>query len=195
MLQMERMPIIAGIDPGSTVGYAVLDIGGKLILVGSERHLTLNNLISRIIEFGDVIIVGTDKKSLPYFVSQFATKLGARIICPKKDMFVSEKRIATSPFVTRNYHEMDALAAALYAYKDLSPLISRICEFIRIYGKEHIKYQLIKKVVLERRCIKGAAEIIEPSYPVAENSLMSKENSLLHREPETDELRRKVKLY
>lgn len=33
--------LIVGIDPGTTVGYAILDIEGNLLILNSSKHLNL----------------------------------------------------------------------------------------------------------------------------------------------------------
>ena len=108
--------LIVGIDPGITVGYAVLGIDGNLIGLGSSKALDLNSLISEIIKFGRVVLVGTDKFKTPSLVHAFATKLGAEVVNPKEDLKVEEKKESVSDLKHANEHEGDALAAALLAY-------------------------------------------------------------------------------
>ena len=44
----ESMPLIVGIDPGTTTGVAVFDLSGNLILIKSGKNLARSD-ISRII--------------------------------------------------------------------------------------------------------------------------------------------------
>lgn len=187
--------LIVGIDPGTTVGYAVLDLDGNLITIGSVKHCPLNELISSIIKIGDTILVGTDRKFPPYFVAQFATKVGAKVINPKNDLLVSEKRIATSAYKTNNYHELDALASAIYANNEIKPLLNKIDEFIRIYDKLHLRDSLRKKVILEGINIKHAAKLIESQSSiemVPEVAIKNKEPNLVG---DIGKLKNKIKLY
>ncbi len=153
--------VVVGIDPGSTVGYAVMDFDGRLLVAGSEKKFTLNDVIKKIISFGEPVVVGTDKRNVPYFVSQFAAKTGAKVFFPRKDLLVLDKRKTTENFSVRNYHEMDAVAAAIFALNEVMPLVSKIKSFVRIYGKENIHEKILKKVILEGINIKDAAESIE----------------------------------
>jgi len=57
-----RPLLILGIDPGTTLGYAALDINGNIIEISSSKLLNLNSLISKINNLGTSIIVGCDKK-------------------------------------------------------------------------------------------------------------------------------------
>ena len=74
----EKPLLVVGIDPGTTIGYAVLDLDGNLIKIDSSKHITLSSLISGITAIGKVILVGTDKKAVPGFVKKFAVKGGLR---------------------------------------------------------------------------------------------------------------------
>ena len=51
--------LIVGIDPGVTVGYALLDINGNVIKLYSSKELDLDKLISKIIE------IMKEKEKLP----------------------------------------------------------------------------------------------------------------------------------
>ena len=88
----DRKLLIVGIDPGTTTGYAVLDIDGKLLHLNSSKQLDLNQLISQTINLGKAVLVGTDKAKVPNLVGTFATKLGAKIVNPDEDLKVEEKR-------------------------------------------------------------------------------------------------------
>jgi predicted RNase H-like nuclease (RuvC/YqgF family) len=95
---MEKQWVIVGLDPGTTAGYAVLDINGKLLKVDSSKDFDLSKIISNIIEFGKVIVTGTDKQRVPSFVEQFAAKTGSKIISPNEDLSVALKSELTRTF-------------------------------------------------------------------------------------------------
>ena len=194
---MDKRLLVVGIDPGATVGYAVLDIDGNILKTGSEKHCTLDEIIKKVIAYGEPIMAGTDKKHPPYFVSQFATKVGARLIFPKKDLLVSDKRTATANSETRNFHELDALAAAVFARNEILPLINKIDNFVKIYGKEGIKERLRKKVILEEINIKDAAEIIEGKHELTEKFVPEKtpDNKSANVNPALEQLKEKNKRY
>jgi predicted RNase H-like nuclease (RuvC/YqgF family) len=157
----EKQLLIVGIDPGTTLGYAAIDFEGNIINLNSEKNLDLNTLISNLIKLGRPLIIAGDKEYNPDFIDKLAIKLGARIIAPDYDLKVNEKREITKSFKTKNQHEIDALASALFASKKLSPLLKKINIFTEHYKKEDIKQQLIEFVVGKGLNIKDAAEIIE----------------------------------
>ncbi len=125
-------PLIVGIDPGTTLGYAALDLNGNLRLIGSSKNLKPSDLINILISAGKPVIMGCDVSPAPSYVKEISAKLGTKLIQPKKDMLVREKRELTSKFrdKTSNYHEMDSLAAALFAYKSTIPTLTKVKRFL-----------------------------------------------------------------
>ncbi len=156
-----RKLLIVGIDPGTTAGFAVLDIEGNLIYLDSSKQLNLNILISNSVSHGKVILVGTDKAKIPNLVREFSAKLGARVVNPSEDLKVIDKKSMASEFSVQDEHQADALASALFAYKSAKPLLDKIDIFVSENKKEAIK-NLIKELVISKRIsIKSAVSIIE----------------------------------
>ncbi len=118
--------LIAGIDPGTTVGYALIDFEGNIIKIKSSKGLDFGKVISEISNQGKVLIIGCDKAKVPRFVEKLAVKLGAKKIYPKEDMHIEEKRNLVRDFEVKNEHERDALASAIFAQKKSKGIISRI---------------------------------------------------------------------
>ncbi len=134
-----RKLIIAGVDPGTTVGYAFLDLDGKVIGIGSQRNLNFRDFLSLAIEKGDIVIVGADKANPPSFVERLANKVGARLITPDHDLDVREKRDITKKHKTQNDHEMDALASAIFAYDHAKKTIEKTKDIPRDAAKFALK--------------------------------------------------------
>jgi len=84
---MKREPIIVGIDPGTTLGYAILDVKGNIIETYSSKQHDLGKLIKKVTDKGKVIAVGCDKKNVPSLVEKFSKKVGAKIIKCNHDLF------------------------------------------------------------------------------------------------------------
>lgn len=153
--------LIVGIDPGTTTAYAVLDIDGKILHLKSSKQFDLNLLISEIINFGKVVLVGTDKVKIPGLVRAFATKLGAAISHPEEDLKVDEKREMVADYNFDDEHQADALASALFAYKAKKPLLDKINLFVEENKKQNIKNTIKELVISKNVSIKNAAGIIE----------------------------------
>jgi len=58
---MKDKLLVIGLDPGTTVGYAVMDIEGNLVCIGSSKNTGMSMIIDKIIPLGSVLLVGTDK--------------------------------------------------------------------------------------------------------------------------------------
>lgn len=157
----DKKLLIVGIDPGITTGYAVLGINGELIRLDSSKQLDLNKLISETVNLGKVVLVGTDKVKVPSLVNAFATKLGARIISPQEDLKVDEKRKMTISFNLKDWHQGDALASALFAYKTTKTLLDKIDFFVEKNKKHEIKNKIKELVITKKISIKSAVGIIE----------------------------------
>jgi len=158
-----RELLIVGIDPGTTVGYAVLDVKGNVLKTRSSKLLELNSLMEEITSLGNVLAVGTDKARCPSLIEKFAAKTGARIMVPEEDLAVLDKDEITSGFETGNAHEKDALAAALFAYKTLEPLLRRIGKALEEAGKQELFREVTAIVVMDGINIKDALLSLENS--------------------------------
>ena len=153
--------LIVGIDPGTTTGFAVLDIEGNLIHLDSSKQLDLKKLISKTLDFGKVVLVGTDKVKVPGLIEAFAAKFGARIASPQEDIKVYEKRKMISNFNFNDEHQGDALASALFAYKEIKTLLDKIDFFVEDAKKHSIRDKIKELVITKKMSIKNAASIIE----------------------------------
>ena len=171
---MDKKLLIAGIDPGTTIGFAVIDLQGNLVKAGSSKQLELSSLISELISHGKIAIIGCDKKNTPGLVEKLAANLGSRIIHPEEDMKVAQKRDLTKGITLKNDHEMDALASAMNAYKKVKPLIASVNELIEKTGKHHLKNKLAEMILHDPEFnIKALIDVLEaPSKP--ENIIMKK---------------------
>ena len=112
--------IIVGLDPGTTVGVAILDTKGRVILVASKKNAKKNDVVSLISNFGRPIVIGTDRNPPPKYVQRVSSNFGSRIFYPEDHMTVKEKRNIVKNFSEeiKNSHEVDALAATLKAWKN-----------------------------------------------------------------------------
>lgn len=153
--------LIVGIDPGTTTAYAVLDLNGNVVSVKSAKNLGINALLVEVTQLGKIVVIGTDKAKIPSLVEDFSAKTGARIIYPKEDLKVEEKRSMAREFKTENEHQYDALASSLFAFRRIKPVIERIDSYAKENNKEGIKDNIIGLVLTKEVSIREAADIIE----------------------------------
>ena len=148
LLSELRQPLIAGIDPGTTTGYAVLDLKGRLLRLGAVKGIGLSRLLSLLTRLGRVVVVGCDKAPTPAFVLAVATKLGARLVVPRQNLSKAEKLRLTAPYGVKAGHKGDALAGAVWAFKEIMSLLAKI---ERTVGRDEELAAVLKTVVLTKR--------------------------------------------
>ncbi len=191
--------LVIGIDPGITTAYAILNLEGSIVKLKSSKTLNLSTLITETIEEGKILAVGTDVKIVPKFIQKYCAKVGARVFYPKEDMKVGFKTRITSPYKVHDAHQRDSLAAALFAYKEIFPLLKKIEYHLKEHGKEHLSRQMQVLVIGKGMSISDAMLLLEtkPDLPVErkkrkrdkitrkqrlfeENSSLRYDNGILH---------------
>ena len=112
-----------GVDPGVTVGLAVLSLDGQPILVESRRDWSLQELVKRISEIGEPTLISSDVSPASEILKNLSHKLNAVLFVPSISLGADEKRQVARSYADfhglklKNAHEMDALAAAVKAYR------------------------------------------------------------------------------
>jgi len=115
--------LIVGVDPGVTVGLAVLSLDGQPILVESRRDWSLQELVKRISEIGEPTLISSDVSPASEILKNLSHKLNAVLFVPSISLGADEKRQVARSYADfhglklKNAHEMDALAAAVKAYR------------------------------------------------------------------------------
>jgi len=161
--------LIVGIDPGTTVGYAVLDTTGSLLISGSSKELDLDSLIQTISPVGKVLFIGTDKAKIPSLVGSFAAKFKAKVHSPREDLRKDDKREMTRSYSFKTDHEQDAIASALFALKQSEPLLLRISKYCEKENKQIMQARITELVVKQQLSIRAASALLEePTSPIVE---------------------------
>ena len=109
--------LIVGIDPGTTVGIAALDLDGDLVHLSSSRALGQAEIISAILAAGRPVLIATDKAEMPFAVEKVRRAFSAAAWTPGKDVLIKEKYELAEGYDFANDHERDALSAAVSAYR------------------------------------------------------------------------------
>ncbi len=173
-----KTPLIIGIDPGTTTGYAILGMHGNPIKIDSAKEIGLNKLIQIVMEHGLPVIAGTDKAKVPDFVNGFASKTGSKVIAPGYDLKVEEKKELTKEFSYDDSHQMDALASAIFALEKSKKILQKILK-----ATDHnpeIRNAAISLVMNEGVAIKNAVSILEnPTVkPKQEEKVLKQESKI-----------------
>lgn len=153
---------IVGLDTGTTIAYALIDLNGNLVAIDSFKG-TLMNVMEKIMLYGRVLIIGTDVAKTPRSIEKFASKVGASVVSPAHNLNFYEKRKKTKKYLrkynikVKNKHEMDALTSALIAYKHYNGLFNKINN--QLTNKESLN-DLKIEVLTNNIPIKKARELL-----------------------------------
>ena len=164
MIRDIRNHIIVGVDPGTTKGYAILNLEGRLLKLSSSKHVSYEKLLKEIIFFGNPLIISTDVTPIPKLVKKIAIATGARIISPESSLDTKRKRKLTSPYgrqLTKenlDKHKLDALAAANYAFKKIRGKLEKIRITLDEKNKLHLERDITPLVLAKNMSIHHALQ-------------------------------------
>lgn len=141
--------LIAGIDPGATVGISILDLDGNLIKIISFKNKEIDEVIRRLIDFGKVVVIGTDVNPAPKSIQKIVSSINCKLVVPEESLKLSQKhniigRFFEKKFKFKDKHERDSLCAAIIAFKFYNVLFNKIENKIR----DKKKARKIKELVL-----------------------------------------------
>ncbi|MDK2892053.1 DUF460 domain-containing protein [Methanohalophilus sp.] len=122
----KRVPTIVGIDPGTTVGIAILSLDGDLLHSGSYRGISFDEIVKLIAEYGNPAVVASDVFPMPDAVERVRRSFSAVAYSPGTEIPADEKIAMARPYNYSNDHERDSLTAALFAYKKYKSLLQRV---------------------------------------------------------------------
>ncbi len=124
--------VIAGIDPGTTTGIALLSFSGKLLFITSKRGIGIKEIEKVILQHGRPVVVASDVPRPPAVVERIATSFGAVLFTPPSEVPEKEKDEIARKFKAKvDDHARDALAAAYLAYLHYRPKIERVRRRLR----------------------------------------------------------------
>lgn len=124
--KLGRKYTIVGIDPGTTIGVAVLDLDGDLLWLHSSKNYSLSDIILKISSFGKPLIVASDVTPAPETVKRIKSTFSALLYEVDEPLSVEEKIMLTKGFNYANDHERDALVACLQAFKKFKNKFAKI---------------------------------------------------------------------
>jgi len=121
-----RRYTIVGIDPGTTVGIAILSLDGDLLLSKSSRGISHDEVVRLIAEYGKPAVVATDVHPTPAAVEKIRRSFNAVIGTPGGEIRSEDKIALARRFGYSNDHERDSLAAALTTYRYYGNIFTRV---------------------------------------------------------------------
>lgn len=142
-----KKPLIVGIDPGESVGIAILDLNGDLLSLTTLKIASISQIISIISSFGTPIIIACDVRKVPHLIEKIAGKFNAKIYAPRKVYSIAEKNEYTIKYDVSNAHERDALFAALKAFHSVKRKLEHFEALARRVGinpSDEMKVEVLK---------------------------------------------------
>ncbi len=168
--ELNKKPVIVGVDPGIETGLAVMDLSLKNITLISSRELDKINIINKIYSIGTPIIIATDKNPPPDTVKKIASLIGIPLYSPSQSLSNEEKERLIDwvkkkgiEIHLRTSHERDALAAALKLYKSFERKFIELERRIDELGLD-IDIDELKLFLLRGKTINEAIEYAIEEY-------------------------------
>ena len=157
--------VIVGIDPGITVGLAIIDLNMNLILTKSIKNARKEDIINHIVSSGRPVVIATDVMPAPEFVTKIAANFNARLYVPEKPVSLDEKIRITREFDSiSDSHMRDSLAAAILAYGSIKKTLSKIERVAEEHSLNEKQKDILSILVLRNECPNiesGLKEILE----------------------------------
>jgi len=104
-----------GVDAGSTVAIAVLDLQGRVVRIESKKDWPEEDVVNAIFQYSPAVIA-CDTNPSHHLARQLGRVFGAKLFFPHHSLSKHDKAQMTRDAQCRNPHERDALAAALKAF-------------------------------------------------------------------------------
>ena len=123
-----RKYTFVGIDPGTTIGVAIIDLEGKPIEVFSSKNYSCSDVVERIIAHGNPLIVASDVTPTPSTVKRISRIFSSPIHELEESLAIEEKIELTKGrgYKYNNAHERDALAACVNAFRRYKKKFSQV---------------------------------------------------------------------
>ncbi len=150
---------IVGIDPGTTVGIAILSLDGDLLYLKSFRGIAPDEVVKLIAEYGKPAVIASDVTPMPGSVEKIRRSFNAVPASPGIEVSAEEKIALGKTFGYSNDHERDALTAALLTYRSYKNIFTRIEK----KAPQNADLELIKLHVISGDSIEAAIEKVRAS--------------------------------
>jgi uncharacterized protein len=188
--------LIVGLDPGHTVGLAIMDLDGQVLSVKSFKEASRSDVVSHIIGYGKAVLISTDVYPPPKMVKKLSSILKSRIDAPSRfisieskietvEIYLNEKssfprsKVIRSDEIPQNAHERDALAAALKTYKKYQNKLQQIVKKVEEFNFTYSDIDEVKIMFLQGTPVSKAIDHVLESKKDIENQKHIKNDSEL----------------
>ena len=138
--------IVVGIDPGATIGVAILSLSGEKLATGSFSGGGISEAIRFIERHGTPSLVACDVSPPPDFALRLASYFSCRLHSPAHNIREEDKRLIARGAGVENNHERDAYTAAVFAYRAHANKLRQIdsLDDFRQEDKDRVKHLILK---------------------------------------------------
>lgn len=172
--------LIVGIDPGTTMAIALLNLEGELVHLSSSRVTSVSEAIAEITVYGRPLIIASDKKEMPGTVEKIRRSFNAVPFLPKNDLSLSEKYELASGIHSANDHERDAYAAALVAYRNIKNKFASLSKRMPSgVALDEVRARVIRGRSLEQ----ALSDLLPASAPEVSSDRIEREQDVGSRPP------------
>jgi predicted RNase H-like nuclease (RuvC/YqgF family) len=143
--------LIVGLDPGTNVGIAILDVRGRVLSIFSKRGMKRGDIINYILDFGRPLIIASDVTPAPRSVEKIASSFGSKLYYPEFPLMNTKKFSVVREHADEFYdlHQRDALVAALKAWKKYRSMLNRVDETLASMDRQEIFEDVVKKLLVD----------------------------------------------
>lgn len=147
---MKDKLLILGVDPGAKVGYVIMDLDGNVIKSASRKNLSYESLIKITLNYGRVVVVGSDVSPASSYVKKISTMLGAMLAQPEDDIWTKHKNEMVKGYVLKDTHQKDAMVAAIVALNHVKPVLNKIRRILKKKNKLNKENEVVKLTLTKR---------------------------------------------
>ncbi|MBD3228531.1 MAG: DUF460 domain-containing protein [Candidatus Lokiarchaeota archaeon] len=165
--------LIVGLDPGTTIGLAIMDLKGRLLNLISQKQMSRNDIRKLIYnKYGLPAIIGTDVPKIPRFVEKFANSTNALIYHPHSTIKVAEKIELVNEYIKTHpgdinvddAHQRDALVSAIKAYQFFKDRFNKVETKVREMNLNvDIDIGEVKEYIIKGHSVFDAISLASPS--------------------------------
>jgi len=176
------------LDPGATIGVAILSLSGEKITTGSFSGGGISEAVSFIEKSGTPSLIACDVSPAPEFAQKIASYFSCRLHSPPHNICEDDKRQIARGSGVENNHERDAYTAAVFAFRAHANKLRQIDAIDDVPREDRDR---VKHLILKGYKVKDAFLELGKSAP-AESSSPSQKQDTLQRSLSSEELRARV---
>jgi len=182
---------VVGVDPGTTAAVAILTLEGEPISIRSGKNFSIQDMVSYISQYGSPCIVAADVNPAPHAVEKLSRSFDCKLYVPPSDLHKEEKNVLTKNYSFTNFHQRDALAAALKALEYYRAKFNNVDA--RLQEKGLLNHsESVKHLVLKGYSVENAIELLQEATEPEEPEKAEKSVPEPPRELDVSELQKRI---